>query len=43
MIKGMYLIVKCMITKHNYVEGGSCPFTGKTYKVCTKCTMSVEV
>ena len=43
MIKNLYLIIKCMVTKHAYVDGGSCPFTGKTYKICTKCNMSVEV
>lgn len=42
MIKGLFLMIKCKLTKHEYVNSGSCPFTGKTYKVCTKCTITVE-
>jgi hypothetical protein len=42
MIKNLYLMLKCTMTKHVYVDGGSCPFTGKTYRTCNKCFMSVE-
>jgi hypothetical protein len=42
MIRDLYLILRCKFTGHSYVDGGSCPFTGKTYKICTKCTVSVE-
>jgi hypothetical protein len=43
MIKHWILIARCMITNHDYVSGGSCPFTGKTYKACTKCTKLVPL
>lgn len=41
MIKYFISLIKCMIVGHNYVDGGSCPFTGNSYNVCTKCEMSV--
>lgn len=27
----------CKILKHNLIEAGSCPFTGKNYDYCTRC------
>jgi hypothetical protein len=43
MIKAMFLFIRCQIAGHSYVAGGSCPFTGKTYNVCTKCEYTVAI
>jgi hypothetical protein len=37
MIKYFINYLKCKIKGHNLIEAGSCPFTGLTYKACTKC------
>jgi len=29
----------CKIKKHNLQNTGSCPFTGKEYEICTRCSM----
>jgi hypothetical protein len=31
----------CIVKNHNYIESGKCPFTGKTYMVCTRCKETV--
>jgi len=43
MIRALYLFIKCRILGHSYVDGGSCPFTGNTYKVCSKCEYTVAI
>ena len=35
--------IKCMFKGHNLQDAGACPFTGKHYKICTRCTATVEV
>ena len=32
----------CKIKKHDLVNAGSCPFTGKNYNTCTRCGVSLE-
>jgi hypothetical protein len=38
----MFKKIRCKITGHNLIKGGSCPFTGKTYEYCTRCNDMVE-
>jgi hypothetical protein len=33
----MINFVICKIKKHNFINAGSCPFTGKSYNACTRC------
>lgn len=42
MIRYYVNLIKCIIFGHNYIDGGSCPFTGKSYNTCIKCERSVE-
>lgn len=35
--------IKCKFKGHEYVPAGSCPFTGKTYNICIKCTKMISV
>jgi hypothetical protein len=37
MIKQILLFFICEIKSHNFVDTDSCPFTGKSYKACTRC------
>jgi hypothetical protein len=37
MIKDIINYFICKIKKHNMVDAGSCPFTGKTYMGCLRC------
>ena len=37
MIKNIINYFICKIKKHNMVDAGSCPFTGKTYMGCLRC------
>ena len=37
----MIKYIICKIKKHTFVLSGSCPFTGKTYDVCTRCGVSI--
>lgn len=37
MIKHIFMTLVCKFKSHKWIEAGSCPFTGKNYKVCTKC------
>jgi len=38
-IKFIYNVIICKIKGHTRSDGGSCPFTGKKYEVCTRCSM----
>jgi|LauGreDrversion4_2_1035121.scaffolds.fasta_scaffold13219_5 hypothetical protein len=33
----------CKIVGHKLKKAGSCPFTGKTYDFCVRCTKMIEV
>lgn len=33
----MIKFIICKIKKHNFISAGSCPYTGKFYKGCTRC------
>jgi hypothetical protein len=37
----MIKVIICKIKKHKLVSAGSCPFTGKTYQMCTRCEKMV--
>jgi hypothetical protein len=38
MIKIWFFILICKIKGHNLSPAGSCPFTGRTYDYCERCT-----
>lgn len=33
----------CIFKNHVFVPAGECPYTGKTYKVCTRCTKVIAL
>jgi len=37
MIKILINIILCKAKGHLLVSGGSCPFTGNSYNLCTRC------
>ena len=42
MIKDIINYFICKIKKHDMVDAGSCPFTGKTYSGCLRCGGTIE-
>jgi hypothetical protein len=42
MIKKIILFFICKLKNHSMVDGGSCPFTGKSYNTCLRCGNSIE-
>jgi hypothetical protein len=32
----------CLIKGHNLIEAGACPFTGKSYDLCKRCTKMIQ-
>jgi cell division FtsZ-interacting protein ZapD len=43
MIKRITSVLICRIRSHNLIPGGSCPFTGKTYQYCKRCTTMIPI
>lgn len=39
----MFNWIICAIIDHKIVKAGACPFTGKTYDICKRCTQMFEV
>lgn len=37
-----YIFV-CKIKGHNLIVAGSCPFTGRTYNYCKRCTSMIPM
>jgi len=37
----MLKIFICKLKGHNFVDAGSCPFTGKSYSACLKCGATI--
>jgi hypothetical protein len=37
----MLKIFICKLKGHNFVDAGSCPFTGKNYAACLKCGTTI--
>ena len=37
----MFKIIICKIKKHQLVNAGSCPFTGKNYSACLRCGATI--
>jgi hypothetical protein len=37
MIKNIIKHFVCKIKSHNFIEAGTCPFTGKSYMACLRC------
>jgi hypothetical protein len=42
MINKIFKIIKCKIKSHNFVDAGSCPFTGKDYVGCLRCGATIS-
>jgi hypothetical protein len=40
-IKHIIKYITCKIKTHIMVDGGSCPFTGKSYNSCIRCGVNV--
>jgi len=38
MFKNIFNILICQIKGHKNISAGSCPFTGKTYEACIRCS-----
>jgi hypothetical protein len=43
MVKKILSLFICKIKNHNFIDAGSCPFTGKKYNACTRCESLVAV
>lgn len=43
MVKKMLNLFICKLKGHNFIDGGYCPFTGKTYNVCIKCESVISI
>lgn len=43
LIRLMKSIFVCKKTGHDLVDAGSCPFTGGTYKYCTRCNIMIRL
>jgi hypothetical protein len=39
--KIMFKIILCKIKKHQLINVGFCPFTGKNYNACTRCGATI--
>jgi len=42
MIKQIGMFFICKIKSHNFVDAGSCPFTGKSYLACLRCERTLS-
>jgi len=40
-IKQLTMFFICKVKSHNFVEAGTCPFTGKTYTACLRCGVTI--
>jgi hypothetical protein len=40
-IKLFIAYIKCKIKGHLFIDGGSCPFTGKSYNSCIRCGVNI--
>ena len=43
MISYLFKIINCKIKNHTLVTSGTCPFTGKSYNICTRCGKTIEI
>jgi hypothetical protein len=42
-IKKLFKIITCKVNSHLLIEAGSCPFTGKSYNLCTRCGAMIAI
>jgi len=42
MIKILFMYFICKIKDHSLTSAGSCPYTGKSYNICTRCFRTME-
>jgi hypothetical protein len=40
-MRHIFNILICKLKSHQWIKAGSCPFTGKDYKICSKCEKMV--
>jgi hypothetical protein len=43
MLVKLFKVTKCLFVDHMLVDAGSCPVTGRTYKLCTRCEQMIDV
>jgi hypothetical protein len=43
MLVKLFKVTKCLFVDHALVDAGSCPVTGRTYKLCTRCEQMIDV
>lgn len=39
----LFQTIKCLFVGHKLQDAGACPFTGKHYRICTKCMATLEI
>jgi hypothetical protein len=42
-VKNLLQSIVCRFKDHVLVSAGSCPYTGRTYQLCTRCTAMIPV
>jgi hypothetical protein len=42
-MKNLIKSIVCRFKDHTLIAAGSCPFTGRTYNLCTRCTAMIPV
>lgn len=42
-MKNLIKSIVCRFKDHILIPAGSCPFTGRTYNLCTRCTAMIPV
>jgi len=43
MIKNFLNVIVCKFKKHILIVAGKCPFTGKSYNICTRCGAMIAI
>jgi hypothetical protein len=42
-IKNLIKSIICRFKEHILIAAGSCPYTGRTYQLCTRCTAMIPM
>jgi len=42
-MKNLIKSIICRFKEHILVAAGSCPYTGRTYQLCTRCTAMIPM
>jgi hypothetical protein len=43
MIKQLLQTIICKTKNHTLINAGECPYTRKTYNLCTRCGVMIEI